>query len=99
MEKKKILYSIITVAGFAVAFVGLRVIKNALLGIGGILVCFYGLIEATHAFTAEPAKKPKTMYSPITPDELEPPTPCPHCGANVPAGNEFCGKCGKKISE
>jgi len=99
METKKILYCIITVAGFAAAFVGLRVIQNALLGIGGILVCFYGLIEATHAFTAAPAKKSKSMYAPIAPDELEPPTPCPHCGAEVPAGNEFCGKCGQKIAE
>ena len=99
MEKKKILYCLITAIGFAVAFVGLRIISNALLGIGGILACFYGLIETTHAFTADPGKKPsKDMYASTT-FETTPPAACPHCGADVPAGNAFCGKCGKNITE
>ena len=98
MEKKKILYSLICIGGFAVAYVGLRIVSNALLGIAGILICIYGLIEATHVFTADPPKQSKSMYAPPDPDEL-PEIPCPHCGAPVPRGNEFCGKCGSKLSE
>lgn len=98
MEKKKILYSLICIGGFAIAFVGLRVVSNALLGIAGIMVCIYGLLEAMHAFTAEPAKKSKSMYAPLDPDE-ERPAVCPHCGTPVVSGNDFCGKCGNKIAE
>lgn len=100
MEMKKILYSAICIGGFVVAFVALHILGSALLGIGGIMVCIYGLLEAMHAFSANTDKHPKSksMYSAITPDELTPPAPCPHCGAEVPAGNEFCGKCGNKIS-
>ena len=98
MQAKKILYSLVCIGGFAIAYVALRVYPNALLAIGGILVCIYGLLEATHAFTAEPQKKSQSMYAPLDPDEKPSPT-CPQCGAPLVAGNDFCGKCGAKIPE
>lgn len=95
LQTKKILYGLICVGGFAVAFVGLRVISSAMLGIAGILVCIYGLIEVMHYFSDDAGKKStRTMYAP--PPKV---ITCPHCGATVPAENEFCGKCGKKIAE
>lgn len=97
MKKQKILYSLVCIAGFAIAFIGLRVFSNALLAIAGILACLYGMIEVTHAFTAEPQKKSQSMYSPLDPDEAAA-SVCPHCGATVANGNDFCGKCGNKIS-
>ena len=97
MEAKKILYSAICIGGFAIAFVALRITGSALLGIGGILVCIYGLIEAMHLFTADSGKKPTNMSDAFPADEPAT-TACPHCGAAVPADNDFCGKCGKKIA-
>ena len=95
MNMKKILYGAICIGGFAIAFVGLRVIGNALLGIGGIMACIYGLIEVMHAVSTDPVKKPsKSVHA-----APEMPAACPHCGAAVPAGNDFRGKCGKKITE
>ena len=91
MELKKILYSLVCIGGFAVAFIGLRVIGNALVGIGGIMVCMYGLLEAMHLFTDPSKKKTSSANDAFTP------TNCHHCGAEVPAGNEFCGKCGNRI--
>lgn len=100
---KKLIYSVVCLGGFGIAYYGLRISGSALLGIAGIMVCMYGLLEAMHAFSEQPksAKRPKgkSMYAAITPDEMFPPISCPHCGADVPAGNEFCGKCGKKINE
>ena len=97
MKRQKILYSLLCIGGFAIAYVGLNVFGNALLAIAGILACIYGAIEVTHAFTAEPQKKSQSMYSPLDPDETADPV-CPHCGATVAKGNDFCGKCGNKIS-
>lgn len=100
MNAKKILYTALCIGGFGLAFVGLRIVGNALLGIGGIMLCIYGLLEVMHLFsTADDKPKSKSMYAAITPDEIAPPTPCPHCGAEVPAGNDFCGKCGNKIQQ
>ena len=100
---KKILFSLLCIGGFAGAFIGLRVLNNAMLGIAGILLCIYGLLETMNAVATDSGKKgkskSKSMYAAITPDEMFPPIPCPHCGAEVPAGNDFCGKCGKKINE
>ena len=89
---KKILYSAVCIGGFAIAFIGLRVIGNALLGIGGIMVCMYGLLEAMHLFSASPKKSSDAPTA-----AQEQPASCPHCGAEVPAGNDFCGKCGNRI--
>ena len=97
---KKLIYSLVCVGGFVVAFVGLRVIGNALMGIGGILLCIYGLLEAMHAFSdGKASHNSGSMRAGLSPDEIFPPIPCPHCGADVPAGNEYCGKCGKKVNE
>ena len=90
MEAKKFLYCATCAGGFAVAFVGLRILSNALLGIGGILVCIYGLLEAMHLFSSSPKKSSAVMYSVSN--------TCPHCGAEIPEDNDFCGKCGNKIA-
>lgn len=99
MEIKKILYALVCVGGFAIAYVGLRVVGNALMGIGGIMLCIYGLLETMHAMSTSPAKKRQSssMYSTIDPNVPGDATTCPNCGANVPDNNGFCGKCGYKM--
>ena len=94
---KKLIYSVVCLGGFGVAYYGLRISGSAMLGIAGILVCIYGLLEAMHAFS-DAANKGKSAGSAASSD-IFPPIACPHCGADVPAGNRFCGKCGKPVNE